>query len=159
MNVDGVVGRSVRRVATSPAFRRFGPPVVPRVDRVLHRLTRGRFVLSQVLVPSLVLTTTGRKSGVARDVPLACMPGVGGSWFVVGSNFGREHHPAWTSNLLAEPLAVVTFRGATTHVRASLLDDAAKAAVWPSLVALWPAYDDYVESSGRNIRVFELIPV
>ncbi len=38
-------------------------------------------------------------------------------------------------------------------------DDAAKAAVWPRLVAAWPAYDDYVESSGRNIRVFHLVPV
>ena len=39
------------------------------------------------------------------------------------------------------------------------LHDAEKAEVWPRLVALWPAYDTYVEVSGRNIRVFRLAPV
>ena len=46
----------------------------------------------------------------------------------------------------------------TTPVTAFLLDDDQKAAVWPKLVQAWPAYDDYVASSGRNIRVFHLVP-
>lgn len=52
----------------------------------------------------------------------------------------------------------MSFEGTTTPVRAELLDDDAKARVWPELIAVWPAYDDYVESSGRNIRVFHLAP-
>ncbi len=52
----------------------------------------------------------------------------------------------------------MSFAAKLTPVRAELLDDDAKAAVWPRLVAAWPAYDDYVESSGRNIRVFHLVP-
>ena len=85
-----------------------------------------------------------------------CVPDGDGGWWVVGSNFGREHHPAWTGNLIAEPRATVSFEGRTTEVAAELLDDDAKAEVWPKLVAVWPAYDDYVEASGRNIRVFHL---
>lgn len=153
----GRIGRGVRRIATSTAFRRVGPRVVPPVDRMLHRVTGGRVVLSQVLVPSLVLTTTGRRSGLERRTPLACLPG-GDGWWVVGSNFGREEHPAWTSNLLAAPDAVVSYRGADSPVRARLLDDTEKAEVWPRLVGMWPAYDDYVASSGRNLRVFRLEP-
>jgi len=41
-------------------------------------------------------------------------------------------------------------------VQARLLDDDEKVEVWPRLTAIWPAYDDYVTSSGRNIRVFHL---
>jgi deazaflavin-dependent oxidoreductase (nitroreductase family) len=157
--VDGPVGRAMRTMATSSTFRKVGPKVVPPVDRARHRVTGGRVVLSRVLVPSLVLTTIGRKSGQARETPLACVPDETGGWWVVGSNFGREQHPAWTGNLIAHPEATVSFAATLTAVRAELLDDDAKAAVWPRLVAAWPAYDDYVESSGRNIRVFHLVPV
>ena len=157
-DVDGPVGRAMQQMATSSWFRKVGPKVVPPMDRVLNRVTGGRVVVSSLLVPSMVLTTTGRKSGEPRTCPLACMPD-GDGWYVVGSNFGREHHPAWTGNLVADPRATVTYRGATVQVEATLLDDAAKAEVWPRLVALWPAYDTYVEVSGRNIRVFRLAPV
>ena len=157
-DVDGPVGRAMQQMATSSWFRKVGPKVVPPMDRVLNRVTGGRVVVSSLLVPSMVLTTTGRKSGEPRTCPLACMPD-GDGWYVVGSNFGREHHPAWTGNLVADPRATVTYRGATVPVEATLLDDAAKAEVWPRLVSLWPAYDTYVEVSGRNIRVFRLAPV
>ena len=66
----------------------FGP-----TDRLLHKLTGGRVIVSRLLVPSMVLTTTGRKSGLPRESPLACVPDGPGRWYVVGSNFGREAHP------------------------------------------------------------------
>lgn len=157
-SVDGSVGRAVRKMATSPGFRKVGPKVVPRLDRALHTLSGGRVIVSRLLVPSLLLTTTGRRSGLARETPLACVPDDDGGWWVVGSNFGQERHPAWTANLLAEPTATVSYGKATTPVRAELLDDATKAEVWPRLTATWPAFDNYVESSGRNLRVFHLVP-
>ena len=154
--VDGPVGRAMRKMATSPAFRKIGPKVVPPMDRTLHKLTGGRVIVSRLLVPSMVLTTTGRKSGLPRESPLACVPDGAGRWYVVGSNFGREAHPAWTGNLIADPNATVSFEHRETPVHAHLLTDEEKAEVWPKLTAVWPAYDDYVISSGRNIRVFEL---
>lgn len=157
-SVDGTIGRATRTVAASPGFRKVAPKVIPPVDRVLHHLTGGRVALSRLMVPTLMLTTTGARSGLARESPLACVPDDAGGWWVVGSNFGQERHPAWTANLLAEPLASVSYQRAAVAVRAELLDDEAKAAVWPTLTAVWPAYDDYVESSGRNIRVFHLVP-
>ena len=157
--VDGPVGRAMRKMATSSTFRKVGPKVVPPVDRALHRISGGRVVLSRALVTSLVLTTTGRRSGIARETPLACVPDDEGGWWVVGSNFGQKAHPAWTGNLIATPEATVSFAAKLTPVRAVLLDDAAKAAVWPRLVAAWPAYDDYAERSGRNIRGFHRVPV
>jgi deazaflavin-dependent oxidoreductase (nitroreductase family) len=154
--VNGPIGRSMQKMAASSWFRKVGPTVVPPLDRTLHRLTGGRVLLSRALVPSMVLTTTGRKSGLPRDSPLACVPDGDGGWWVVGSNFGQQAHPAWTGNLMAEPKAKVSFEGRTTRATASLLSDDEKAEVWPKLIAVWPAYDEYVKASGRNIRVFHL---
>lgn len=158
-SIDGRLGRATTKVATSHAFRKVAPKVVPALDKSLYRLTGGRVILSRALVPSLLLTTTGRKSGLARQSPLACVPDGDDGWWVVGSNFGQEHHPAWTANLIAHPAATVSYNAVTTAVRADLLDDATKAEVWPRLTAVWPAYDDYVKSSGRDIRVFHLAPM
>lgn len=154
--VDHPVSRAVRRVATSRGFRRLAPHVVPPLDRAVHRLTGGRVSVSQAIVPSLVLTTTGRRSGLPRQTPLACLPDGDRRWYVVGSNFGKPHHPAWTANLLADPEATVEVRGRSVPVRATLLADDEKAEVWPRLLAVWPAYDDYTALSGRDLRVFRL---
>jgi deazaflavin-dependent oxidoreductase (nitroreductase family) len=105
----------------------------------------------------MVLTTTGVKSGLPRESPLACVP-EGDGWYVVGSNFGQDHHPAWTGNLLADPNATVSYEHRQTNVLARHLSDEEKAEVWPKLIAVWPAYDDYVAGTDRNIRVFHLTP-
>lgn len=149
--------RAVYRIAGSAGFARVAPHVVPPLDRALHRLSGGRFLLSQRLVPSIVLHARGARTGQERDTPLACAID-GDAFLVVGSNFGRERHPAWTANLLADPEAAVTHHGARTEVTARLLDGDEKAAVWPRLLAVWPVYDRYAERSGRDLRVFRLEP-
>jgi deazaflavin-dependent oxidoreductase (nitroreductase family) len=145
----------VQKVAGTRGFAVLGSKVFPPLDRLVHKLTGGRVVLSAGLVPSLVLTATGRKSGEPRRTPLATLP-VDDDFLVVGSNFGKEHHPVWTANLLANPDATVSFRGQTIPVKARLLDPAEKQEVWPQLLRLWPTYDRYVERSGRDLRVFRL---
>jgi deazaflavin-dependent oxidoreductase (nitroreductase family) len=158
VDVRSPVGRVTSWVAASSGFRVLGPKVVPPVDRLLSKVTGGRVVLSGALVPSLVLETTGAKTGQRRTSPLACLPEDDGTFLVVGSNFGRDRHPAWTANLRAHPDATITFRGRTTPVRAVLLDAEQKAEVWPRLTAVWPNYDRYTEVSGRDLRVFRLVP-
>ena len=157
-DVDGPVGRTMQKMATSSWFRKVGPKVVPPMDRTLHRLSGGRIIVSRLLVPSMVLTTRGQRSGLPRESPLACVLDGTGGWWVVGSNFGQEKHPSWTGNLIATPRATVSYEHRTYEVHAHLLTDQEKAEVWPTLTAAWPAYDQYVESSGRNIRVFHLVP-
>jgi|SRR5256885_14290035 len=157
VDINSRLGQLTAKVAGSSQFAAVAPKVIPHVDRVLNKVTGGRFVLSAALLPSIVLTTTGAKSGLQRETPLATMPD-GDAFFVVGSNFGREKHPAWTGNLIALPEATVTFRGRRIPVRARLLDEDEKAEVWPRLTTMWPTYDRYVERSGRSLRVFRLEP-
>ena len=158
MNASGSVGRVVQRVAGSSAFRRVAPAVLPPLDRFVNRISGGRIHLSAGMLPSLILTTTGAKSGEPREAPLACLPRDDGSFLVVGSNFGREHHPAWTGNLIKTPEATVLYRRRTFPVTAHLLSDEEKAEVWPELTKAWPTFDRYVEVSGRSLRVFRLTP-
>lgn len=159
--VQRAFGPLFQRISGAVWFAKAGPKVVPPIDRALHRLTRGRFLLGQLLVPSLVLTTTGAVSGRSRRTPLACLPETGTGkpgWYVVGSNFGRENHPAWTGNLLKHPKAEVSFQGRTVPVTARLLDDDEREDIWPRLTAVWPVYDRYVERTTRQLRVFRLTP-
>jgi deazaflavin-dependent oxidoreductase (nitroreductase family) len=156
-SVDGAIGRAVLKVSGSRTFMRIGPKVVPHLDRFVHRVTGGRLVVSAGMLPTLVLTTTGARTGQRRTTPLATKP-EGDHWYVVGSNFGRDNHPAWTANLIAHPDAEVSFEGRTTRVRAHLLTAEEKAELWPRLVQFWPNYDLYVERSGRDLRVFRLDP-
>jgi deazaflavin-dependent oxidoreductase (nitroreductase family) len=155
MHVDGRVGRLVQKVAGSAAFARIAPPIITPLDRLVHRLSRGKVMFSRGLVPTLMLTTTGSRTGQPRTVPLACMPD-GEAIYLVGSNFGRQEHPAWSWNLIKHPEAQVSFNGEELKVTARLLSDDEKADVWPRLLTVWPIYDRYVARSGRNLRVFRL---
>src|SRR5947208_10123071 len=61
VRVDSPIGRVVQRVAGSRPFAAVAPKVVPPLDRFVHRLTGGRIILSEGLLPGLMLTTTGHK--------------------------------------------------------------------------------------------------
>lgn len=152
---DGRLGRAVQRVAGSRAFSAVGPTVVPPIDRALHRVSGGRIMMSRMMLPCAVVTTTGARSGLPRETPLAAVP-FDGALYVVGSNFGRPSHPAWSGNLIAEPSATVSFDGEEYAATAHLLDAEEKARTWPRLIEQWPLFDRYVERSGRDLRVFRL---
>lgn len=157
LSVTGPVGRAVQSVARRPGFGRVASRVMPQLDRLANRLSAGRFVPSRLLVPTLVLTTTGARTGLVRESPLATLVD-GENFYVVGSNFGGANHPAWSVNLLTNPAATVSFRGRTIPVTAHLLSAQEKATVWSRLLTVWPTYDAYVERSGRDLRVFRLEP-
>lgn len=157
MRLDSRTGRVVQRMAGSPSFARVAPKVVPPLDRALNKVSGGRMMLSDALVPGIVLVTTGAKTGQPRETPLAAMPADGG-FFVVGSNFGKPTHPAWTANLLRNPRAVVRHKGAETDVVARLLDDDERADTWPRMLAVWPPYASYAQRTHRELRIFHLAP-
>jgi deazaflavin-dependent oxidoreductase (nitroreductase family) len=155
VDIDSRFGKMVVRASGTKTFMHVGPKIVPHLDRALHKLSGGRLILSRGMLPSLVLTTTGARTGQRRTTPLASKP-QNGSWYVVGSNFGRDDHPAWTANLLAHPDAEISFDARDIPVRAHLLTAEEKAEFWPQLVKFWPNYELYVERSGRDLRVFRL---
>ena len=129
---------------------------MPPLERVMTRLTGGRVQLSGLLLPSLVLHTVGAKSGLERDSTLMYCPEPDGRMLVTGSNFARGTHPGWTANLLAHPDAAVSVRGVRIPVRAVLIGDDEREAVWQELEEHWPGYRGYERASGRVLRIFRL---
>jgi deazaflavin-dependent oxidoreductase (nitroreductase family) len=150
--------RLVQTISSTRGFAKVAPHVIPALDRAVHRLTRGKVLLSAQLLPGVVLTSTGARSGQPRRTPLACMPEADGrGWLLVGSNFGRTGHPAWTANLLAHPDASVSWKGEDIPVTARLLAGEERAAAWKALLEFWPPYATYQARVERQIRVFRIV--
>jgi deazaflavin-dependent oxidoreductase (nitroreductase family) len=148
--------RLIQKVSSTRTFAKIAPHVVPAMDRAVHRLTRGRVLLSARMLPGVILTATGAKSGQRRRTPLACMPEEGGTFILIGSNFGRPDHPSWTANLLAHPDAEINWQGRDIPVRARLLEGAERELVWTAVLRFWPAYANYQSRVDRRIRLFRL---
>jgi deazaflavin-dependent oxidoreductase (nitroreductase family) len=148
---------AVSRFSRTKFFRTVGPTIMPPLEKVTSVLTRGNRPLSGYLVPSLVLHTIGAKSGIERDTELMYVP-EGERMLVTGSNFARDTHPAWTGNLMKNPDAAVTVKGRRIPVRATMITDDEREAVWAYIENQWPGYRGYERSSGRILRIFRLVP-
>ena len=157
--VVDVVRAAVAPVTRTEWFRRFARTGLPRIERFLSRISRGRVQLSAFIVPSLVLHTIGAKSGEPRDAPLMYTPDGRGRALVAGTNWAGARHPAWTANLLAHPDVAITVRGRRMEVHATLLADDERDAAWAMMEAQWPDYRQYERDSGRTARIFRLQPV
>jgi deazaflavin-dependent oxidoreductase (nitroreductase family) len=135
-------------------FATFFRLTVP-LDRALGSLTRGKIIGFGVL-PTMLITTTGRRSGQPRVTPLLYTPD-GDAYLVVGSNWGQAHQPAWALNLIANPLATANVGGERVTLRATLASGAERDRLWRLALAGWPAYETYVKrAGGREIKVFRL---
>ncbi|GAB3289965.1 nitroreductase family deazaflavin-dependent oxidoreductase [Parasphingorhabdus pacifica] len=140
-------------------FAKVGMKLAP-VDLAVQERTGGRVSLLRMAgLPYLVLTTTGRRSGRPRSVPLLYVPH-GADYLVVGSNWGQQHHPSWSANLLAHPDASVREREREVAVRGRLVTGEERERLWRDVITkTWPAYDNYAERAGdRELRVFALRP-
>ena len=130
------------------------------IDRLLHRATNGRTTLPAVLagLPVIMVTTTGRKSGLARTTPLISVP-IGDDLTLLGTNFGQTSTPAWVFNLEADPHATVEFRGAERSVVARPASDAERTQVWATSAGVYGGYEKYQQRiHGREVRIFLLEP-
>ncbi|MCE4945238.1 MULTISPECIES: nitroreductase family deazaflavin-dependent oxidoreductase [Streptomyces] len=148
--------RLVQKISSTRTFARVAPHVIPALDRAVHRMTGGKALLSTRMLPGVVLTATGARSGLPRSTPLACMPQDDGGWLLIGSNFGRPGHPAWTGNLIKNPEAEVSWRGRDVPVRARLLTGEERARAWRAALEFWPPYAAYQARLEREIRLFRL---
>jgi deazaflavin-dependent oxidoreductase (nitroreductase family) len=104
---------------------------------------------------TLILTTTGRRSGGPRSTPLIYQP-YGGDYLVVASKGGADEPPAWYRNLEAAPEVEVQIKGDRFRARARTATDDEKPDMWRTMVATWPAYDEYQQKTERDIPVVVL---
>lgn len=104
---------------------------------------------------TLLLTTTGHRSGEARTTPLIYGRD-GDSYVIVASKGGSDEPPAWYLNLSAEPRVEVQVKGDRFAATARTAGADEKPGLWKTMVAEWPAYDEYQEKTSREIPVVVL---
>lgn len=150
---------AMRRFATTFASTRFGSWAIRTatpLDRTLLQRSRGRVtILGPIGAPTVLLTTTGRKTGQPRVSPLLYIRD-GERLVVVGTNFGQSTHPAWTANLLANPDAAVTLGGKTILVSASAIHGTEHDDLYARFIDMMSLYGNYRQATNRAIRMFAL---
>ncbi len=138
--------------------------VVLRLMNAGHRLlvgaSAGRLGWTMGGMPVLRLTTRGRRSGEPRTAMLTSPVQVAGAYVVVASRGGDDHHPAWFVNLRADPRVLVAVGGrAAVPMRARILPDDERAALWPEVTARYPGYAAYQRRTERVIPLVALEPL
>jgi deazaflavin-dependent oxidoreductase (nitroreductase family) len=106
-------------------------------------------------VPTLLLTTTGRKTGQPRRTALIYRAD-GPDYVIVASYGGSPEHPQWYSNLVADPAVTVQVGTETFAARARTATGAERDRLWPLLAEVWPDYDKYQAKTDRQIPVVVL---
>lgn len=124
-----------------------------RVHAALYRATGG--VLGRRLAGNdmLLLTTLGRSSGYPHTVPLLFLRD-NGRLVVIASYGGRDRHPDWYLNLVADPLVEVRIATRTEPLVARTATAEERETWWPRIVQ---AYGDYALYQSRTERVIPVV--
>ncbi|WP_160148943.1 nitroreductase/quinone reductase family protein [Amycolatopsis alkalitolerans] len=150
--------RALLRVVRGVGGTRPGVVVIGRVvspvQRWLYRATRGRVSLTGQ-APVLLITTTGRRTGKERTVPLLYLRD-GERFVVCNVNPGFERPNPWTLNLRAHPHVHVQVGRDTFDVLAHEASVDELDRYWPDLTRIWPAYQAFHDKGGaRSVFVLE----
>lgn len=105
--------------------------------------------------PTLLLTTTGRKSGRQLTMPLIYGQD-GDRYVIVASKGGAPQHPAWYLNLQDHPeVAVQVIRDKFSAVARTATGEE-RERLWKMMSAIYPPYPDYQKRTDRQIPVVVL---
>ena len=108
--------------------------------------------------PTIVLTTTGRKSGDLRRNALI-FGRDGGDYILVASYGGRPNHPLWYLNLVADPSVTIQDRADVIQgVAETVPEGDERDRLWALMVALFKNYSEYQDKTDRRIPVVRVRP-
>lgn len=144
--------RILKAIGESPFWR-----VTGRLHTALYRATGGRVGHSAGGITNLLLTTTGRKSGQPRTVPLAYVEDQG-RFVIVASNGGSDRPPSWWVNLRHQPSATVEVGARKIAVVARESSPEERSVLWPRLKRVNPFFAQYEQITARQIPVVILEP-
>ena len=126
-------------------------------DGHIYKMTQpGR---PEITVPSLLLTTTGRKTGEKYIFPLFYGDTGDGSYVIVASKGGAPKHPQWYLNLQAHPEVEVQVGTKKLKAKARTATGDERSRLWEIALKFWPPYADYQQNTEREIPVVVLDPV
>jgi deazaflavin-dependent oxidoreductase (nitroreductase family) len=133
-------------------FRRIG-----KLNKPVYRLSGGRIGGKVGKAPVLLLTTTGRKSGLERTAPVVYLAD-GDNVVIINTNAGHEKVPAWSLNLKAKPQAEIEIGRDKRRVVARIAEGAEREELWRRHNVQYSGFDEYDEKISRRPEVFVLEP-
>jgi deazaflavin-dependent oxidoreductase (nitroreductase family) len=133
---------------------------VLRIHERIYVGSDGRLGHKMIGVPTLLLRTTGRRSGQTRTNGLVYARD-GDDYLVVASNGGADQHPAWLHNLRANPDVEIQVGRKRQKARARAVEFSD-----PDYGRLWQIvnennrhrYSGYQQRTARQIPVVVLTP-
>ena len=147
-------------------------PYVPKIIKLMSQVTTAVYRWTGGLlgstwrvgsafpwgIPVLLLTTTGRKSGQPRTLPLLFIE-EGDRIIIVASKGGLPSEPLWYKNLVANPECDVQIKRRKFKAKARTASPEEREALWPKLVAHYPDFASYATWTDRVIPVVILEPI
>ena len=145
--------------ALSKAGTWYGINVAARFDPKLMKLTRGRVNLGGGILPTVLLTVPGRRSGVERTVPLVYFT-EGDDVILMASSFGRPKLPAWYHNVKASPEVTLAAGGVSERYTATEVEGPERDALYAKAKQIYAGYGIYEERTAgiRHVPVLRLRP-
>ncbi len=131
--------------------------ITAHMHRRVFRLTRGRLGNAAHGVPVLMLTTTGRTSGLPRQTMLMYLRHEADFLVIAANAADPERPPHWYLNLHAHPQAQVLVEGVPMRVTAQELSVGERAQLWPELVDYNPRWGRYQAAASRVFPVMRLV--
>lgn len=145
-------------MARASTLQRKGTAAFTTLHVRVIRLSRGRVWATMNGNPVLLLTTTGRRTGVRRTRPVVGIQD-GARYVVCGTYAGSDTTPAWALNLASDPQATVEVGGRTLQVTSTPAEGAEYDRLWEAVVARMPRYRDYRTRTSRRFPLLVLTPV
>ena len=123
----------------------------------LFRATRGLIGRRVDGLDVLLLTTTGKKTGLSRTVPLPYFRD-GENYVLIASFGGNDKNPAWFHNLVANPRVQLEVGSKRLQARAQVADEPERERIWGNVTRDFPRYLQYQLKTERKIPVVVLKP-
>ena len=103
----------------------------------------------------LLLTTTGRRTGERRTVPLIYAED-GDRYVIVASKGGAPAHPGWYRNLVKTPDVELQVLDDVFPAHARTAEGEERERLWATVNEVWPHYAEYQTRTERIIPVVVL---
>ena len=124
----------------------------------LYNMSGGRIGGKMDKVPVLLLTTTGRKTGKQRTLPLVYIMD-GSAYVITASAGGADKNPGWFFNIRSNPQATIQVKDMHIKVTAEVAEPEKKSELWAQLVEVAPNFAGYQKRTSREIPMVILHPV
>ncbi len=131
---------------------------IGRTHAAIYRKTKGRIGGKVGSQPLMLLTTTGRKSGLERTTPVGYHEDNGDYVIVALGPSGSLKHPAWYLNLTKRPTATVQVRDRIFRASAETASPEERARLWPIVVERAASVAKYQAKVEREIPLVVLSP-